>query len=42
MFPVLSENLGCTIKLINDLPFPSTFQTAEWTGEFTLKSTRQA
>lgn len=40
-FPILSRNVGTVISIINDKPVPSNLQSAEWTGDFTLKSRRQ-
>lgn len=39
-FPVMSSSKGVIIELINDSPFPSSFQSAEWEGEFVVQSKR--
>ena len=39
--PIRTQNKGCVIEVVNDTPLPSAIQTAEWVGEFTLKSRRQ-
>jgi hypothetical protein len=40
-FPVFSNNIGLVVEVVNDSPMPSNLQSAEWEGEFTLKSRRQ-
>lgn len=40
-FPVSTSNIGVVIDLVNDSYLPSRFQSAEWVGEFTLKSSRR-
>lgn len=40
-FPIRTQNTGCVIEIVNDTPLPSAIQTAEWVGEFTIKSRRQ-
>lgn len=39
-FPVITENRGLTVQLINDSPFPSTFQSATWEGSYVTRSRR--
>lgn len=39
-FPVLSSTKGLVIELINDSPFPSAFQSAEWEGEMVVQARR--
>jgi len=39
-FPLLSKNDRVSITVSNDTPYPSTFQSAEWTGYYTTKSRR--
>lgn len=39
-FPVMSSTKGVIIELINDSPFPSAFQSAEWEGEMVLQAKR--
>jgi len=39
-FPVLSKNDRVSITVTNDTPYPSAFQSAEWTGYYTTKSRR--
>lgn len=39
-FPLMSDNKGCIIEIVNDSPFPSVFQSAEWEAEYTAKSQR--
>jgi hypothetical protein len=39
-FPLLSKNDRVSITVSNDTPYPSTFQSAEWTGYYTTKSGR--
>lgn len=40
-FPVMAGTAGLAIDLINDSYLPSSLQSAEWEGEFTLMATRQ-
>ena len=39
-FPLLSKNDRVSITVSNDTPYPSAFQSAEWTGYYTTKSGR--
>lgn len=39
-FPVMASSRGVIIELVNDSPFPSSFQSAEWEGEMTVPSQR--
>ena len=39
-FPVISENRGCQIDLVNDSHLPSTFQTVSWDALFAPRSRR--
>lgn len=36
-----AENIGTIIEIVNDSPLPSILQSAEWEGEFVLRSQRQ-
>jgi hypothetical protein len=40
-FPIQSESSQATIDLVNDSYLPATFQSAEWIGEFIIKSARR-
>lgn len=39
-FPVMAGSKGVTIDLVNDSPFPSCFQSAEWEGEMVVQAQR--
>jgi hypothetical protein len=39
--PVMSKNLDAQVWLTNDSPFPSAFGSAEWQGDFTMKSRKR-
>lgn len=39
-FPIITENRGAVIELVNDSHLPSTFQSAAWEGSFTPRSKR--
>ena len=39
-FPILSKNDRVSITVSNSTPYPSAFQSAEWTGYYTTKSGR--
>mgnify|MGYP000941994927 CR=1 FL=1 len=39
-FPILSKNDRVSITVNNSTPYPSAFQSAEWTGYYTTKSGR--
>lgn len=39
-FPVASRSDSCHIVIINDSPYPATFYSAEWEGEFNTRSRR--
>ena len=39
-FPIQSKNDRVSVVLTNDTPYPSAFQSAEWTGYYTTKSRR--
>jgi hypothetical protein len=39
-FPVQTSNVGVQIDIINDSPYPSTFQSTEWEGELTVRARR--
>lgn len=40
LFPIRSNNEGLTIDIVNDSHLPSTFQSAEWEGEFSMFTQR--
>lgn len=40
-FPVACENTLAQIDIVNDTFLPSTIQSAEWEGEFTIKTARR-
>ena len=39
-FPVLAENIGVKVEIINDTPMPCNIQTAEWDGEYVIHGQR--
>jgi hypothetical protein len=39
-FPIQSKNDHVSVVITNDTPYPSAFQSAEWTGFYTTKSRR--